>query len=309
LITAFETLKSAQRIWDITAMASVDRVAQRTTARSALTRVAVKFDFAQSDLVRTQHPILRFANLTGRELHIFSGFVMMREASNDFALIEFSHFNCQLANSNFIEEGPIPPDAEQVGATWKRANKDGSRDRRFNDNYQIPVMRYGALVLTSPTGLGEVYQVSSYDKAASFAWALDEHKHSLAHLTTPTDLPALPASVEDGNEVEGIDPGQAPKFVAKPRKNLAADWLALVTLVAGFTFGGGWTVLNWRQIEAAGWASPSAPRFSTPASVSMPAQSIRHRRYHRRHHIESTAGKHRSARALIDPSLVSTLPK
>ncbi len=34
-----------------------------------------------------------------------------------------------------------------VGSTWKYANKGGSRDKRYKDNREIPVMEYGELTL------------------------------------------------------------------------------------------------------------------------------------------------------------------
>jgi hypothetical protein len=280
LVGAFEALRTAQRIWDITAMAAVDRVTQRTTAQSALTRVPVVFDFTDSETIRSQHRAMRLGNVAGRDLQLFPVFVMMREASRDFALIEFPQFECKLANSNFIEEETIPSDAEQVGATWKRANKDGSRDRRFNDNYQIPVLRYGALAFSSPTGLGEVYQISSYAKAAAFAEAIAVHKRTLAKLNNATEALALPAPADDADEAQSDGPVQAPAFVAKPRDNLAIDWILLVFL-GSLAFGGVWAAERWGPLSA---STPRArPVEAEAAPTPTPVAPVKHKGHHRRH--------------------------
>jgi hypothetical protein len=281
LVRAFEVLRTAQRIWDVTATAAVDRVTQRTTAHSALTRVPVAFDFTDSDIIRSQYRTMRLGSVAGRDIRLFPGFAMMHEASRDFALIEFPQFECQLANSNFIEEETVPSDAEQVGATWKRANKDGSRDRRFNDNYQIPVLRYGALAFSSPTGLREVYQISSYGKAAAFAQAVAAHKQALAKVNNPaTNALGLPAPSDDVDEPQHDGPAPSPAFVAKPRMNLAIDWIVLVLVLCSLACGGVWTVQHWSELSVS--IAPAPPVDAAPARTTPPAP-VKHKVHHRHH--------------------------
>jgi hypothetical protein len=286
LVQAFEGVKSAQRIWDITATAAVDRVTQRTTAASALTRVPVTFDFMEPKIIRSQYRVMRLGNIAGRDLQIFAGFVMMRAASQDFALIELSQLDCQLANSNFIEEETVPSDAERAGTTWKRANKDGSQDRRFNNNYPIPVMRYGALAFSSPSGLAAIFQISSYAKAAAFAYALDTYKRALANLNNArADPQALPGPSDGADSREG-EAEPAPVFVAKPRTGLVVDWVVLALLVAGVGFGGIWTTQHWSKTTA----DTPAPAHVEAAPSAAPPQSprIKHRSRPSRHHAASS---------------------
>jgi hypothetical protein len=70
---------------------------------------------------------------------------------------------------SLIEEEGVPQDAEVIGQTWKKANKDGSPDKRFVNNYQIPVVRYGSLRFSSSTGLNEEYLVSNAAAAERYA--------------------------------------------------------------------------------------------------------------------------------------------
>ncbi|HUO11819.1 MAG TPA: hypothetical protein VMU37_03595 [Caulobacteraceae bacterium] len=287
LVRSFEALRTAQRIWDVTATSAINRVAERTVASTAIRRVPVAFDFVDSEIVHSQYRAMRLGNVAGRDLQIFPGFVMMRDARGDFGLIEFGQFECQLAQSNFVEEEAVPSDAEQVGTTWKRANKDGSRDRRFNDNYQIPILRYGALVLASPTGLAEAYQISSHPKASAFAQAIAAHKRSLANLNNGAgEAPALPAPTDDAEPEP--EEHATPAFVAKPRKNLAVDWVVLALLVGALGFGGVWTNQHWGQITAA--FTPSPPAEAAPAPAPAPPVPVKHKvRHHRRHHVNAAA--------------------
>ena len=47
------------------------------------------------------------------------------------------------STTNFIETDPVPRDAEIIRYTWQYVNKNGTADKRFNNNRQIPVCRYG----------------------------------------------------------------------------------------------------------------------------------------------------------------------
>jgi hypothetical protein len=287
LVRAFEALRACQRIWDITATSEINRVAARTVASTAVKRVPVAFDFFDSEIVRSQYRAMRLGNVAGRDIQIFPGFVMMRDATRDFGLIEFREFECRLAQSHFVEEEAVPSDAEQIGQTWKKANKDGSRDRRFNDNHQIPIVRYGALVLTSPTGLAEAYQISNYDKASAFAQAVAAHKRALANLSSASDVAALPPPSGDIAESAAEEPAPAPSFVAKPRKNLGVDWILLALIVLGSVFGGVWADQHWAELSASVGSvfAGSPPAQATPTVESAPPPTpAKHAARHRTHH-------------------------
>lgn len=66
----------------------------------------------------------------------------------------------EVTESQFVEEESVPKDAVVVGRTWRYVNKKGGPDRRFKDNYQIPICSYEQLRFSSETGLNEVVQVS-----------------------------------------------------------------------------------------------------------------------------------------------------
>jgi hypothetical protein len=47
-----------------------------------------------------------------------------------------------------------------VGNTWRYVNKSGGPDRRFSNNSQIPICLYESMLLTSGSGLRELFQMS-----------------------------------------------------------------------------------------------------------------------------------------------------
>jgi hypothetical protein len=69
---------------------------------------------------------------------------------------------------SFHEEDGIPTDSKVIGRTWTRANKDGSRDKRFADNHLIPIAQYGLVTLKSHNGLWEEFHFSDPQKMLNF---------------------------------------------------------------------------------------------------------------------------------------------
>ncbi len=67
----------------------------------------------------------------------------------------------------FREEDVVPRDAKVIGTTWRFVNKDGGPDRRFNNNYQIPIVLYGTLNVCAPSGLRLSLQTSTDELAVS----------------------------------------------------------------------------------------------------------------------------------------------
>jgi Protein of unknown function (DUF4236) len=78
------------------------------------------------------------------------------------------------------DDEAVPADTQVAGYTWAKVNKDGSPDRRFNGNYQIPLAVYGRLLFVSAGGIEEEYQFSNASAAAEFARAFTAYQAALS---------------------------------------------------------------------------------------------------------------------------------
>lgn len=85
----------------------------------------------------------------------------------------------QFITLKFIEQERIPKDTLTVGATWAKVNKNGQPDKRFKDNYRIPIVKYGQMDLATQTGLNESYCISNHDNAVAFVERFREYKAGL----------------------------------------------------------------------------------------------------------------------------------
>ena len=73
----------------------------------------------------------------------------------------FADLCLEVSKVRFIEEESLPVDAKVVDSTWRYVNNNGAPDRRFKDNYEIPIALYETLHFKSSTGLNELIQISA----------------------------------------------------------------------------------------------------------------------------------------------------
>ncbi|WP_248354845.1 hypothetical protein [Anaeromyxobacter oryzae] len=189
LAEAFVSVSGCACIWDITSASANDRHRTRSAADTAVDRRPVRFAITdEDDVLQTTSKSLRLENANGADLVIFPAFLLMRSRT-DLALVDLREVQVEYSLSQFVEHESVPSDAAVVGHTWAKCNKDGSPDRRFRDNYQIPLAQYGRVRLTSPSGLNEQYMFSNAEKVELFARALAEYQTALRRLgeRSPTD--------------------------------------------------------------------------------------------------------------------------
>jgi hypothetical protein len=169
---AFGQCCQSERIWDNVAHRAANQLAERTIANRIVDLKPVKFALSKCSVIETQMQVPYLQNANGGDLYLYPGFVVYLASATNYALIEYKDLSVKVTRTRFHEESTIPSDAAQVGTTWTKCNKDGTPDRRFNANRQIPIMQYAILSLTSASGLNEEYLLSNVQSAEAFqaAW-------------------------------------------------------------------------------------------------------------------------------------------
>jgi hypothetical protein len=99
--------------------------------------------------------------------------------------VSYKSFKVDFSPARFFEEEAVPEDAEVVGRTWRYTREDGTPDRRYTPNPQIPVILYGLLLITGPSGLDVRLQVSNRVAAARFARAFGAEERRRAREERP----------------------------------------------------------------------------------------------------------------------------
>ncbi|KIA98374.1 hypothetical protein OA93_09655 [Flavobacterium sp. KMS] len=176
LVETFKKLSSSQKIWDVTSAHYQDRVAARSSASTLVQKRDVRFALKSLPDIKSEFNALYFQNANGADLYFYPSFIVMYSNNTNFALIGIDEIILNQSFVRFTETGSIPKDSKIIDRTWAKVNKNGSPDKRFKGNYQIPVVRYGEISLKTNTGLNEEYEFSNYEFTEEFGKAFREYQ-------------------------------------------------------------------------------------------------------------------------------------
>lgn len=178
-LDTFDELAQSEKIWDLTYAENIDRVKARTTASTAVKRTAVTYAPKDIEIIKSDVKPIYIPNANGPDVFMYPTFLILFKDNQRFGIFDLKEVKGSLTFTQYHEEEKLPGDGKVIGQTWKKANKDGSRDKRFQgNNYQIPVMKYGSLILETDDGLQESYMFSNAEVFTGFAEALGFHlKH------------------------------------------------------------------------------------------------------------------------------------
>jgi hypothetical protein len=179
--SAFDQMASSQRAWSVQTTQLINRVKARRWAGTVVSRGPAMLRRLAASLVDTDDPPLAIDVLRGKSTaYFYPGFVLVDGGrGSNFALIDITEVEIASTATDFEETEFIPSDAQVVGSTWAKANKDGSRDRRFAHNRELPIMRYGLLNLSTARGMNGAFMFSNAQASADFAAAAAALKHVL----------------------------------------------------------------------------------------------------------------------------------
>jgi hypothetical protein len=182
LVESFKKLAGSEKIWDVTSENFQNRVAARSAASTVVNKREVKFGINSLQDIKTNFETLWFRNANGADLYLYPTFIVMYSTQRSFALIGLHEIDLYHSPVRFIETAKVPADSKIIDRTWAKVNKNGTPDKRFRDNYQIPVVKYGDIHFSTDTGLNEQYQFSNYESSEEFARAFLEYQHIIKTL-------------------------------------------------------------------------------------------------------------------------------
>ena len=92
----------------------------------------------------------------------------------DAGTAPYSELKINTNVTRFIEGDGVPEDTEVVGHNWKYLNRDGGPDRRFNNNYQIPIVLYSEIDLITSSGINLKFQASDRKAGENFSKSFED---------------------------------------------------------------------------------------------------------------------------------------
>jgi hypothetical protein len=164
---ACEALSRSARIWRIqTEQPTWDR-RRNAGASSLLTRHPVSVNRQSPPFIATNVDVWSI-KLNDYTLFFMPDYIFVLQ-NGKYGAVSYDTLNVSFSPTRFIEDQAVPPDAKIVDYTWQYVNKNGSPDRRFSNNRQIPIAQYGFIQFQSRTGMNIHLHASNLDTANYFA--------------------------------------------------------------------------------------------------------------------------------------------
>lgn len=141
-------MRTAKKLWLVesasyNANTKVNAGAYRNISRGDATVKLLKAKRGTGLRVKTNCPTALIKSKKCKILFIPSG-ILIKKGSR-YVAYSYEQINLFSSTTNFIENGTVARDAEVVRRTWQYVNRDGSPDRRYKNNKQLPVCLYGSL--------------------------------------------------------------------------------------------------------------------------------------------------------------------
>lgn len=165
-IDAWKSLNNCDKLWQISQTAKVNN--KKTSAGAE--QVIQRFPFT----INTELPWYLKSNVEAivlkfkKETMIVLPDKLLLIKKNGIGAIRYSSIKYDIYASRFIEEQQPPKDAEFIRNTWKYVNQNGQPDKRFKNNRQIPVYKYGKIELSSDEGLNAIIMCSNIQIVEEF---------------------------------------------------------------------------------------------------------------------------------------------
>ncbi len=195
----FSALKTSKKLWVIETSQRVMNTktnagAGRNLTRSQLTLKKTKANRTIGFGVFSNAPCFK---LKGKQCTIlFLPCDIIIKKGKHIVACSYENLEICTGTTNFIETDPVPKDATIIRYTWQFVNKDGSVDRRYANNRQLPVCQYGRIMLQAGDQIGVEIHVSNAAATANIGTAYRYYANYLEELSFHNQAAALSSTFQ-----------------------------------------------------------------------------------------------------------------
>jgi hypothetical protein len=166
LSSTLQSFANSSAIWILTSQQSVIDPKYHAGAATIVDKTLARMALGAPPFVQTEITVWRLT-LRDQTLYLFPDRILVYQG-NEVGAILYCDLHLSLQETRFVEKSYVPADAAVVDHTWRYTNRDGGPDRRFANNSQIPVVRYGEIHITRVTlALGYIYAYTARQTGGS----------------------------------------------------------------------------------------------------------------------------------------------
>ncbi len=211
-IAEFASASHAQRIWVIHQSEHISDRKRNAGAHRNIKRSAAKFSNKKPNFIVTN--VEPYCLSFGQSLILFMPDRLYLSHSNHYSAFDYPDVSIQTGTTRFIEDERVPSDAQVVDYAWQYTNKSGGPDKRFANNRQYPIARYGTFSIAfTSNNLSFEFQISHVESSDAFANAVKLLAHGMASSTpisTQAGEPQADAASQGDSGESGVETDSAP---------------------------------------------------------------------------------------------------
>ncbi|MEX0271982.1 hypothetical protein AB3R30_22920 [Leptolyngbyaceae cyanobacterium UHCC 1019] len=164
-IAAFSKLAETKSSWRLKSQVAVHDWKRNAGSSSALIRERSKIGKQNPNLLKANVDVWGVDAGSIKLYLLPDRFFVFQDGV--YSAISYSEIQASLQDLEYVEQESLPSDATVIGQTWKYARRDGGPDKRFNNNRQLPIAKYGVVAFSSQNFIAYLI-VSSLEIASSF---------------------------------------------------------------------------------------------------------------------------------------------
>lgn len=157
-VMEFDELSKSQKVMNIDTKGVVYDWKRHGGAAFEVKSGAARFAYGTPKRLRTNVSV-PFIEGGLNTLYFFPDLLLIRQ-NRSIGGLDYRNVRVQFHDQRFHEAEHVPGDAMVVGHTWRFVRRDGGPDRRFNNNRQIPIVNYQAMVVDGPGNFQKVLYLS-----------------------------------------------------------------------------------------------------------------------------------------------------
>lgn len=165
-VSAFDYLFKSKKVWQTISSAAVTNTKTHAGAGAVVTRYPIAQQKSFPPYLKSNSEII-YLKLKSEKLFILPDKIIIQKKGK-FGAIDYHDINTRVYTGIFIESQGVPSDATVVGHTWQYVNKNGTPDKRYSNNRQLPKCKYGYIKLESSSGLNVELSCSDYNRIVQF---------------------------------------------------------------------------------------------------------------------------------------------
>lgn len=170
LFGALKNVHSSNKVWRIMAQGDTNDWKRNAGAGSLVKRVPANLICMPPKFMDINIEVFQLV-CNGYSLCFLPDVVLIYEGKRVGA-ISYDNLIIEIGTTSFIESEVVPSDSKRISTTWKYVNKNGTPDRRFSNNKQLPILLYGELYLKSSSGLNLLFHTSNDSVPHGFMQAI-----------------------------------------------------------------------------------------------------------------------------------------